>query len=186
MIYSGSGERADVPAQHVRLGVDVGDVRVGVARSDLDGLLATPVETLDRAVAAGSVAALVGETDARVIMVGLPRNLAGQEGPAAQKARRFCEELDEALGRHGGAAEIRLVDERLTTVTAHQALHSSGRKGRKHRSVVDQVAAVMILQQALDLERSTGRRAGELFESMQRDHAVPSQEYSSADQETDR
>ena len=59
----------------------------------------------------------------------------------------------------------KLIDERLTTVSAHRALHSSGRKGRRHRQVVDQVAAVMILQQALDLERSSGRRGGELVEA---------------------
>lgn len=153
---------AEPVARHVRLGVDVGDVRVGVARSDLDGLLATPVETMPRETAAAGIAALVAATDAQVVMVGLPRSLDGHEGPAALKARAFCEELDAAMRTVGPVARLRLVDERLTTVTAHQALHSSGRKGRKHRSVVDQVAAVMILQQALDIERSSGRPPGEL------------------------
>ena len=141
----------------VRLGVDVGDVRVGLARSDLDGMIATPVETLARDTAVVQVLAEAEELDARVIMVGLPRSLNGTEGAAAQKARTFAVEL---VARSQDL-EVRLIDERLTTVSAHKALHSSGRKGRKHRQVVDQVAAVMILQQALDIERSTAARAGE-------------------------
>ncbi|MFE5774941.1 Holliday junction resolvase RuvX [Brachybacterium sp. NPDC056505] len=149
----------------VRLGVDVGDVRVGLARSDLDGLLATPVETLPRDGAVAGVVSQARELEARAIMVGLPRSLSGQEGPAAAKARAFADELADALQTQGVEAEIRFVDERLTTVTAHQALHRSGRKGRRHRSVVDQVAAVMILQQALEVERSTGRAPGELLEA---------------------
>lgn len=146
----------------VRLGVDVGDVRVGLARSDMDGLLATPVETVPREVAAARILAEAAEAGARAIMVGLPRSLDGSEGAAAAKARTLAEQLATALAGEHEPPEVRLVDERLTTVTAHQALHRSGRKGRTHRQVVDQVAAVMILQQALDVERSTGARAGEL------------------------
>lgn len=154
----------------VRLGVDVGDVRVGLARSDLDGLIATPIETLERDTAVRRVAEEARELEARAIMIGLPRSLDGTEGATAQKARDFAAELlvllradaPEATG--AVRAEVRMIDERLTTVTAHQALHRSGRKGRKHRQVVDQVAAVMILQQALDTERATGARAGELVE----------------------
>ncbi|MFC7374523.1 MULTISPECIES: Holliday junction resolvase RuvX [unclassified Brachybacterium] len=159
----------------VRLGVDVGDVRVGLARSDRDGLVATPVETVERQSAAARVALEARETEARVIMVGLPRSLDGTEGPAAAKARDFAAELATVLAQGPqdttgvGDVEIRLLDERLTTVTAHQALHTSGRKGRKHRQVVDQVAAVMILQQALDIERSTAARAGELVPAAQDD-----------------
>lgn len=145
----------------VRLGVDVGDVRVGLARSDLDGLIATPVETISREQAVRRVADEARDAEARAIMVGLPRSLSGAEGPAAGKARQFAEELAALLAHEVPEAEIRLLDERLTTVSAHRALHSSGRKGRTHRQVVDQVAAVMILQQALDIERSTGARAGE-------------------------
>lgn len=141
----------------VRLGVDVGDVRVGLARSDLDGMIATPIETLERDTAVRRVVDEAQELEAHVIMVGLPRSLNGTEGVAAQKARVFSVEL--AAGSPD--IEVRLIDERLTTVSAHKALHSSGRKGRKHRQVVDQVAAVMILQQALDTERSTGARTGE-------------------------
>ena len=77
----------------VRLGVDVGDVRVGLARSDLDGLIATPIETLERDTAAGRVVQEALELDAHVIMVGLPRSLDGTEGAAATKARVFAAEL---------------------------------------------------------------------------------------------
>ena len=154
-------EQSPLP-RRPRLGVDVGDVRVGLARSDADGMIATPVETVDRDRAAARIVAEAGDAEAHAIMVGLPRSLSGAEGPAAYKSRRFAGELVELLSREGSDAEVYLLDERLTTVSAHRALHSSGRKGRTHRQVVDQVAAVMILQQALDIERSTGARAGEL------------------------
>lgn len=153
------------PARFVRLGVDVGDARVGLARSDLEGLIATPVDTLPRETAAATIAGIVGEDEVPLVVVGLPRSLAGGEGPAAQKARAFCAEIIAACAPTGIIPSIRLVDERLTTVSAHQALHGAGRRGRKHRAVVDQVAAVMILQQALDQERATGKPAGELFEA---------------------
>ena len=146
----------------VRLGVDVGDVRVGLSRSDLDGMIATPVETVPRDQAVARVVAEVADSSARVVMVGLPRSMSGQEGPAAGKSRTFAAELVAMLSATGHDTEVRLLDERLTTVSAHRALHDSGRRRRKHRQVVDQVAAVMILQQALDVERSTGARAGEL------------------------
>lgn len=144
-----------------RLGVDVGDVRVGLARSDLDGLIATPIETLRRETAVQDIISWANSEDARAIMVGLPRGLDGREGAAAAKARAFAQELVTALHTAGSEATVHLVDERLTTVSAHRAMHASGRKGRKHRQVVDQVAAVMILQDALEIERRTGARAGE-------------------------
>lgn len=162
----------------IRLGVDVGDVRVGLARSDLDGLLATPVETVDRQVAVARIVDEARESGARAIMVGLPRSLSGAEGPAAAKARTLAQDVAAALAADEDPAEVRMVDERLTTVTAHQALHRSGRKGRRHREVVDQVAAVMILQQALDVERSTGARAGELV------HPATTPEHDPAQEET--
>jgi putative holliday junction resolvase len=148
------------PARHVRLGIDVGDARVGVARSDRDGMLATPVETVARDGAARRVAEIAVEVDAGSIVVGLPRSLNGSLGPAAQKALDFCAELDTELDAAGRRLPLRMMDERMTTVDAHQALRGSGRKTKKHRSVVDQVAAVMILQQGLDQMRSTGREPG--------------------------
>lgn len=167
MMSPGSRPVEDGPGlpRGVRLGVDVGDVRVGLARSDLDGMIATPIETLERDTAVGRVVQEARESDAHVIMVGLPRSLDGSEGAAARKARDFSTELTASLAGDSSGIEVRLIDERLTTVSAHKALHTSGRKGRKHRQVVDQVAAVMILQQALDTERSTGARAGERVEA---------------------
>lgn len=157
-----------LPARYTRLGVDVGDARVGCARSDLDGMVATPVETFPRKTAARQIAAYAIDENARVIMLGLPKSLNGQEGAAAQKARDFADELAAHLPsqrlKEGAddAIHLRFVDERLTTVSAHRALTSSGRKMKKHRSVVDQVAAVMILQTALDQQRATGELPGEL------------------------
>jgi putative Holliday junction resolvase len=145
----------------VRLGVDPGDVRVGVAASDPSGLLATPVETVARG--RGDLArlrAIATELDAREVVVGLPRSLSGREGPAAAKARAFAEELADLVAPDGVA--VRLLDERLTTVSAEAVLRSQGRKGRQRRAVVDQAAAVVMLQNALDTERGTGRPPGEL------------------------
>lgn len=151
----------------VRLGVDVGDARVGIARSDLDGLIATPVRTLPRQEAARELQSLMFEERAERIYVGLPRSLAGHEGAAAEKARAFVEELVALEPLEGeGEYEVFFVDERLTTVDAHRALSASGRKTRTHRSVVDQVAAVMILQTALETERSRGTAAGEPWTPM--------------------
>ena len=145
----------------VRLGVDVGDVRIGVASSDPSGIIATPVETVARG--EGDLArlrALVHEHDAVEVVVGLPRSLSGGEGPAAAKVRGFANELAGLLA-HDDVA-VRLCDERLSTVSAEAVLREQGRKGKKRRAVVDQAAAVVILQNALDTERGTGRPAGEL------------------------
>jgi putative pre-16S rRNA nuclease len=147
----------------VRLGIDVGAVRVGVASSDRDGILATPVETVTVTSASPDehltrVAAIVAELDVTEVVVGLPRSLSGQEGSAATTVRAYAVEI----ARRVAPVPVRLVDERLSTVTAHQKLHQAGRKGRKHRPVIDQVAAVVILQSALDGERVSGRPPGTL------------------------
>ncbi len=157
------GSEAGSPlARGVRLGVDVGDVRIGVARSDPDGLLATPVETVRRDAEHGTDVArlveIVCESGAVVVYVGLPRTLGGQEGSAAAAIRTYCGALAQAVA----PVTVRLVDERLSTVSAHQALHASGRPGRRHRAVVDQAAAVVILQSAIDAERTSGGRVGEV------------------------
>jgi putative pre-16S rRNA nuclease len=143
----------------VRLGVDVGDVRIGVARSDPAGLIATPVETVARG--RGDLArlrALAHAEEAVEVVVGLPRSLSGREGPAATKVRRFAGRLADAVS----PVPVRLCDERLSTVTAEASLRQNGRKGQKRRAVVDQAAAVVILQNALDTERGTGAAPGEL------------------------
>ena len=155
----------------VRLGVDVGDVRIGVARSDQDALLATPVETVRRGPGdLARIVALARADEAIEVVVGLPRSLSGREGVAATKARTFARELSIALrseqgepGQSAGHARVsvRLVDERLTTVSAERVLREQGRKGSKRRAVVDQAAAVVILQHAIEIERSTGRPPGE-------------------------
>ena len=139
-----------------RLGVDVGKARVGVARSDPDGLLATPVETVPRDDAAvARIAALAEEFSAVEILIGLPLNLRGEDTRSTQDARDFAAAVAEASG-----TPVRLVDERLSTVSAHAALRDSGRTQRSSRSIVDQVAAVVLLQQALEVEKSTGRPPG--------------------------
>ncbi len=148
-----------------RLAVDVGSVRVGLAGSDPDGLIATPVATLARATAKkgrlpADLAQVVHEVQERrvgVVYVGLPMHLSGAEGAASGAARAYAVQLAQAVA----PIPVRLVDERMSTVSAHQALHASGRSGRSHRQVVDQAAAVVILQSALDAERATGRRPGE-------------------------
>src|SRR5699024_8920278 len=153
----------------VRLAVDVGSVRIGVARCDPLGLVATPVRTVARdghRQGLTELLQLVEEHQPVEVLVGLPRSLNGTEGPAALGVREYAGWLSTAID----PVTVRLVDERLTTVSAHQALHASGRAGRKHRAVVDQVAAVMILQTALDEERNSGTAPGEVVhESSGRD-----------------
>jgi putative Holliday junction resolvase len=149
-----------------RVGIDVGSVRVGVAASDPSGLLATPVRTVARDPDSTTehptdleeVADVVAELAAVEVVVGLPRTLAGAEGAAADAARTYAGRLSERIA----PVPVRLVDERLTTVDAHRNLRESGVDGRRQRSVVDQAAAVLILQTALDTERSSGRPPGEL------------------------
>lgn len=145
----------------VRLGIDPGDARIGVASSDPSGFLATPVETVRRG--GGDVrrlVQLVDEMEAVEVVVGLPRSLSGAEGPAAVKTRQFAARL----ARRVAPTPVRLCDERLTTVSAESILRDQGRHGAKRRAVVDQAAAVLILQTALDTERSSGQAPGEIVE----------------------
>lgn len=148
----------------VRIGVDVGTVRVGVARSDPSGFLATPVETVLRDPRRGTdldrIEALVVEFDAIEVVVGLPRGLSGQVGAAAVAACKYAVDI----ARRVRPVPVRVVDERLSTVAAQRSLREAGVKGRRHRPVVDQVAAVVILQSALDAERASGRAPGSLVE----------------------
>jgi putative holliday junction resolvase len=140
----------------VRLGIDVGRVRVGVARSDPDGLLALPVVTLDRrAGIEAPLAALIAEHEPLEIVVGLPLSLSGGDTPSTTDAREVA-----AVIAALGPVPVLLVDERLSTVSAQRSLTASGRTTRNSRNVVDQVAAVIILQHALDRERASGSRPG--------------------------
>ena len=135
------------------IGVDVGTVRVGVARSDPRGVLATPVATLTRD-AAGSrdiaeLSELVREFDAVGVVVGLPRTLADREGPAAAMARDY----GATLAKEISPVPVHHVDERLTTVSAQRKLAQGSTRGRAKRAVIDQVAAVELLQHWLDMRQ---------------------------------
>ena len=141
-----------------RIGVDVGDVRIGVAVSDPDGILATPVASVPAGpTAIARIAELVSEYDVLECVVGLPVGLSGREGPAAAKVRTFCAELLTAID----PVPIRLFDERMSTMTAESQLRLSGKSGAARRTVIDQAAATVILQTALDTERTRGSAPGE-------------------------
>lgn len=140
----------------VRLGIDVGKARVGVSRCDPDGMLAVPVETVPRTEESLTrIAELAREYEPIEFVVGLPVNLQGTDTASTADAREFAAGLRGLTG-----IPVRLMDERLSTVTAHAALRSSGRSQRKSRNIVDQVAAVVLLQHAIDTEKSTGVPAG--------------------------
>ena len=141
----------------VRVGIDVGTVRIGIARSDRDGLMATPLETVYRTSenAVEQIVQIVHELEAMEIVVGLPLSLSGNSTASTEDALFVAREITGAVD-----VPVRLVDERLTTVSAHSALRASGKKQKQTRSVIDQVAAVMILQHALDSERSSGNLPG--------------------------
>ncbi|GAA0600508.1 Holliday junction resolvase RuvX [Kribbella sandramycini] len=145
----------------MRIALDIGDARIGVAQSDPHGILATPVETIRRGPGdLGRIAALVAELEAVEIVIGLPRSLNGGEGPAAAKIRETAGQVRQLVRKDDAGPAVRLVDERFTTVTAERVLRERGKKGSKRRAVVDQAAAVVILQHALDLERETGNPPG--------------------------
>jgi len=145
----------------VRLALDWGKARIGVAASDPDAVLAFPVETVPAGPSAlARIAALVEEYSPVEVLLGLPRNLAGAEGPAAQAMRVVAADLAVALP----GCPIRLVDERMTTVTASRQLSGAGRNTRRQRQVIDQAAAVALLEAALHSERLAGRPAGELLQ----------------------
>ncbi|RLQ86109.1 Holliday junction resolvase RuvX [Mycetocola zhadangensis] len=145
----------------VRLGIDVGKARVGVARSDLHGMLATPIETVQRATDGDAdirrILEIAGDLDPIEFVVGLPLALSGSHTASTSDAVTFAEKLATA-----SAIPVRLVDERLSTVSAHSALRSSGKKASRSRNIVDQVAAVIILQHALDAERGSSHPPGSL------------------------
>ncbi|TXN32093.1 Holliday junction resolvase RuvX [Lacisediminihabitans profunda] len=144
----------------VRLGIDVGKVRIGVASSDPHGMLATPVVTVQRG--DGDVERILAEAAERAaieIVVGLPLALSGADSASTQDARDFASRVASAA-----TVPVRLVDERLSTVSAHRAMRATGRSTRKSRPVIDQVAAVIILQHALDAERSGGTPPGAAVE----------------------
>ncbi len=151
---------SDTPRYGVRLGVDVGTVRVGVAVSDPEGILATPVVTLARDEAAGrdidELVAMVADRDVVEVAVGLPKMLRGADGVAAHAARRYAATLADRIA----PVPVVLVDERLTSVQANRIFDDRKVSAKARRAVVDQLAAVTILQARLDALRSTGRARG--------------------------
>ncbi len=154
-----SRQRGRVLRTGVRLAVDVGSVRLGVARCDRGGRLASPLQMIPRGRGdLDAIAALAEADEAIEIVVGLPVGLSGREGRAAAGARTFAA----ALARRVAPVPVRLVDERFTTVLAHDALRHGGSDSRGRRPKVDSAAAALLLQGALDAERSTGQPAGEL------------------------
>lgn len=140
----------DDPGRGRRLGIDVGTVRIGVAVSDPDGILATPVETVRRdAKHLRRLAALVDEYEAVEVVVGLPRTLADRAGASAQDAIAVADSLAAKI-----EVPVRLADERLTTVSAARSLRDAGVRAKAQRGVIDQAAAVAILQGWLDQRRN--------------------------------
>ncbi len=140
----------------VRLGIDVGKVRVGVAKCDPDGILATPLVTLardneetDLPTDISKISALVSEHEAVEVVLGLPVNLSGLEGPAAIHVRAYADKLAKVIA----PVPVLMSDERMSTVAATRRLSDRGVKGRRQRAVVDQAAAVEILQSWLDSQR---------------------------------
>jgi putative holliday junction resolvase len=146
----------------VRLAIDAGSARIGVAHCDSDGRLASPLTTVPRGSGdLDEIAALAAADDVIEVIVGLPVGLSGREGPAARTARMFAS----ALADRVAPIPVRLVDERFTTVIAHNVLRQGGSDARGRRPRVDRAAAALLLQGALDTERSTGQPAGELVGS---------------------
>jgi putative Holliday junction resolvase len=152
----------------VRVGIDVGKARIGVARTDPHGMLATPVETVPRSQDGDGdadirrIRDIVAELEAMEIVVGLPLSMSGGETASTQDARDFAARLATI-----GNPPVRMIDERLTTVSAQSALHANGRTTRSSRPVIDQVAAVILVQHALDSERSSGKPPGILIDPSQ-------------------
>lgn len=152
----------------VRLGVDVGKARIGVARCDPEGLIATPLETVSRVTRperelsedVGQILDLAREYAAIELVVGLPLGLSGHRTPSTEDAERFARRLAAS-----GEFPVRLVDERLTTVSAQGQLRQAGKRQKQTRGVIDQAAAVVILQHALDSERAGGRSPGTVVET---------------------
>jgi putative Holliday junction resolvase len=145
----------------VRIALDVGSVRIGVAKCDPEGLIATPLVTV--AAGAGAVAEIVGliaEHNAICIYIGKPTNLAGKDTASTLSALEFARDLALQIGEL--SVSIRLIDERLSTVSAQRGLHEVGLNTKQSRDAIDQAAAVVILEHALASERHAGNLVGEV------------------------
>lgn len=142
----------------VRIGIDVGKARIGVAKSDTSGMLASPYDTVKRDLAGDShikeIIAIATEHEAKVIYIGHPVNLSGKVTLSTQDALDVADEISKLH------PEVWLIDERLTTVTAQSRLGATGKNVKKSRAIIDQAAAAVLLQQALDIEKSSEKFAG--------------------------
>lgn len=148
----------------VRLGLDVGTVRIGVAVSDADGILATPHSTVQRSDDdyGEQLRALCERLDVLEVIVGLPLALSGSMTASTRDAIGVARSLQAEID-----VDVRMIDERLTTVSAHGALRQTGKKQKQTKQVIDQVAAVLILQHALETERAQGKLPGKLIADVQ-------------------
>lgn len=146
------------------MGVDVGNARVGLALCDPDGILATPLKTLRRDHKKDSdrriLRKLIEVHEITEVFVGLPRTMKGGESPSTVMARDYAEQLVSEMNVEGRSVPVWLIDERLTTVSAHRSLHEAGVSSRDFKTMVDQVAAVNILQSALDTIKAGQQLAG--------------------------
>ena len=168
----------------VRMGVDVGNARVGTALSDPDGILATPLKTLRRDAKKNSdrrvLRKLIEVNNVVEIFIGLPKTMRGGESASTIMARDYATALRAELNAEGREhITIWLVDERLTTVSAHRALHEAGVSSRDFKAVVDQVAAVNILQYSLDALKAGQSVAG--FKVSDPAHEAPSEREGTAE-----
>jgi len=144
----------------VRLALDVGSVRIGVAKCDEEGLLATPLVTIASGPnAVTEVYELVQEFDVKCVYVGKPISLAGKDTASTMAALDFANLLAKQL--ENDSVTIRLIDERLSTVSAQRGMHEAGRNVKQSRDAIDQAAAVVILEHALAIERNSGNFVGE-------------------------
>lgn len=155
-----------------RLGIDVGKARVGLAISDQDGILATPFETIPRQATPAETAILIGEAidDYSFLeaYVGLPVSMAGNNTQSTTDAVRVAYAIAETCG-----LEVRLVDERLTTVSASANLRLAGKTAKNSRSIIDQEAAAIILEQALATEKNSGNQPGKPLTDFERPQDEP-------------
>lgn len=134
------------------ISLDIGDVRIGVARSDIMGLVATPLEVIDRkkVKSVKKISEILNENNTKSLVVGIPKSLDGTEKRQAEKVREYVEKLKKNID----GLEIFEVDERLTTVSADRMLTEGGKKGAlEKRKVVDKIAAAIILQTFLDSKK---------------------------------
>ena len=156
-----------MPTSGVRLAVDYGQTRIGIAKSDPHALMAFPVTTINNSDSAiEELTDVIRSTDAVIVYVGNPINLKAEPTLATVKAQDFAVSLDQALSVQGFLCEVRILDERFSTRTAQTQLRDSGKNSKNSKGIIDQAAAIVILEHALATERSTGQLAGQLVSDL--------------------